>query len=99
MSNIDSRLLGEWRRTSREHCAASYAATLRFDANGLYFGQADRPGEFTLWDNGTWRQIEPGTLAISTANDAVIRYRYALVGDSLTFTDPAGCRFSYARST
>ena len=99
MSNIDSKLVGEWRKTGREACAERYAANLRFDANGLYFGEAERPGEFTLWDNGTWRLVEQGTLAMSTANDAVVRYGYALVGDSLIFTDPTGCRFSYARRT
>ena len=99
MSNIDSKLVGKWRKTSREACAAGYAANLRFDANGLYFGEAERPGEFTWWDNGTWHLIEPGTLAMSTANDAVVRYGYALAGDSLNFTDPTGCRFGYARST
>lgn len=98
MGDIDSKLVGAWRKTSHESCAAGYAASLRFEANGLYFGESEPPGAFTWWDNGTWRLVAPGTLALSTANDAVVRYAYALAGDALTFTDPSGCRFSYSRA-
>jgi hypothetical protein len=40
----------------------------------------------------------PGQLAMSTANDAVVTYRYVLEGDTLSVTDPSGCQFSYRRS-
>ena len=39
----------------------------------------------------------PGVLALSTANDAVIRYRYSLSGDRLQFEAPDGCTIAYAR--
>jgi hypothetical protein len=98
MADRDARLVGAWQKTSGGACAAGYAAHLRFQPNGLYFGNTDPPGAFTWWDGGTWQVPEPGRLALSTANDAVVTYRYVLDGDTLSVTDPSDCQFSYRRS-
>ena len=90
-------LVGTWRKMAHPDCAALYPAVLQFDANGLYHGAPEPPGQFTSWDVGTWRIDDPGHVMISTANDAVIRYAFALTDAELTVTDQAGCRFTYRR--
>ena len=97
MNETDHRLVGVWSKADSEPCGADYAAHLRIDPNGLYFGTTEPPGAFTWWDGGTWDVSAPGRLDMSTANDAVVRYSYTLDGDLLTITDPTGCRFSYRR--
>ena len=72
----DKSFVGSWRKTSRDACAARYPAMLRFDANGIYAGEAQAAGEFTWWDSGTWKVAKPGELALSVANDAVERYTW-----------------------
>lgn len=94
----DARLVGSWQKSHGGECAAGYAATLRVDAGGLYFGATDPPGAFTWWDGGSWRVPAPGRLALSTANDAVVTYGYSLHGDTLHIVDAAGCRFGYRRT-
>ena len=97
-TNVDTatRLVGSWRKTDAPACAAPYPATLRFEASGLYRGTPEPPGQFSTWDVGTWR-LDGAALAISTATDAVLRYRFTLVGDVLQFVDDAGCTFGYRR--
>jgi hypothetical protein len=97
MATTDQALLGQWTRHSGGPCAAGYAAHLRFDANGLYFGSTEPPGGFTWWDGGTWRITGAGRISLSTANDAVISYGYTLDGDLLWFSDDKDCRFSFRR--
>ncbi|NQD93802.1 hypothetical protein HP532_14215 [Pseudomonas sp. CrR25] len=98
MAELDPKLLGAWEKTQQDECAAAYAAHLRFQHNGLYFGRSEPAGAFTWWDGGTWRVTGPGQLALSTANDAIVTYAYRIDDQKLTFTDPSGCRFSYRRS-
>jgi hypothetical protein len=95
MSTDLSGLSGAWTRLEGAPCGAPYPASLRFEANGLYYGEADHPGAFTIWDVGTWRLEGPGRLALSTANDAVISYDAKLSGDVLTITAPDGCELRY----
>lgn len=97
MAGNDEGLVGAWRKVGSEACALGYAALLRVDANGLYFGESGQPGQFTWWDGGTWEVRAPGKLALAIANDAVVTYDYALDGDLLTITDAQGCRFRYRR--
>jgi hypothetical protein len=94
----DPPLIGTWQRSTRDACAARYAASLHIEANGLYTGTPEQAGEFTWWDAGTWRVNSPGQLALSVANDEVVTYRYTLTGDVLTITDAQGCRVAYRRS-
>jgi hypothetical protein len=98
MADTDPRLLGAWERTADAACAAQYAAHLRFEPNGLYFGTTEPPGGFTWWDGGTWSVAAPGRLSLATANDAVLTYDYDTMGDRLTITDAAGCQVIYRRS-
>jgi YD repeat-containing protein len=95
--NGEPRLVGSWRRSGGEACAARYPVTLRIDASGLYVGAPEQAGEFTWWDAGTWRVKDPGRIALSTANDAVITYEYTLAGDVLKVTDAEGCTVAYRR--
>lgn len=90
-----AELIGTWRKQSREACAARYPATLSILAGGQYRGQSETPGGFSWWDVGTWDRRSDGEVAISTANDAVITYRYRLADGELVFTDPEGCRIVY----
>ncbi|WP_044870365.1 hypothetical protein [Pseudomonas sp. LFM046] len=97
MAELDPRLVGNWSRTTEASAANGYAAHLHFEAGGLYVGLGDTSGAFTWWDGGTWAQRGPGQLALSTANDAVITYAYALDADILTITDALGLRVAYRR--
>lgn len=97
MAGGDDRLTGSWRKTNSPDCARLYPMVLQFQANGHYRGFSEPRGEFTVWDVGTWQVSDDDHVAISTANDAVIRYAFALVEGALTFTDRENCRFSYRR--
>ena len=99
MAATDPKLVGEWVRSDHSACAADYAAHVRFEDRGLYFGTTEPPGGFTWWDGGTWEIVGSGQLAMSTANDAVVTYRYRVEGDALEVTDPSGCRFRYRRGS
>jgi hypothetical protein len=94
-----ARLVGTWLKAESPPCAALYPALLKLESNGLYRGFTDPPGQFATWDVGTWMAHDHGQIAISTANDAVVTYTFALFAESLTFTDPVGCRFTYHRSS
>jgi hypothetical protein len=98
MADTDRTLVGAWVRTTDDPCAAQYAAHLRFEPNGLYFGTTEPPGGFTWWDGGTWRIAAPGRLSLATANDAVVTYDYTAMGDRLTITDASGCQVTYRRA-
>ena len=95
----DTLFLGVWRKVSRAACAARYPAQLRFDATGIYAGEAEIAGEFTWWDSGTWKLTQAGELALSVATDAVEHYRFQLDAQALTITDTQGCPIRYERET
>jgi len=87
--------VGTWQRLSREAAASRYPAELTLLPNGQLRGIAETPGEFTLWDVGTWSEPGPGALELSTANDAHVVYQVSLAGDELSFVAPDGTRISY----
>lgn len=91
-----SELIGTWHKQGNEDCAASYPADLTILPGGLYRGTAATPGGYAVWDVGTWQEQAPGVVAISTANDAVIQYRYRRVGEGLEFEDSQGCAILYS---
>src|SRR3954447_9015771 len=97
MTEGKSRFVGAWRKIENPACATLYPAVLQLDGNGLSRGFPEPPGQFTTWDVGTWEPVDSGHLAISTANDAVVRYEFSLTEDTLSFADSDGCRFSYRR--
>ncbi|PAU65650.1 hypothetical protein BZL41_05615 [Pseudomonas sp. PIC25] len=98
MTAHDPRLVGSWQKIDDAACAAKYAAHLRFEPTGLYFGSTEPAGGFTWWDGGTWATDVPGRLALSLANDEVVTYAYSLDDDTLIVDDPSGCRFRYRRA-
>ena len=88
-------ITGKWAKTGSSGCAERYPDRIEFRENGIYFGQKDPPGTFTVWDAGTWRLSEGGEIHISTANDAVVGYKISISPDTLTFTDTEGCTIHY----
>ena len=93
----EKSLTGTWRKVSRDACGSRYPAALRFDANGIYAGDAEIAGEFTWWDSGSWKVAKAGELALSVANDAVEHYAFKLEARTLTVTDNQGCVVRYER--
>jgi hypothetical protein len=92
-------LVGTWEKfTPQISCSDVYPDTINFQENGLYFGRKDPPGTFTQWDVGTWEVVDSKKVKLSTANDAVITYEFAISHDVLTFVDPEACRFQYRRA-
>lgn len=92
-----SNLIGSWRKQPGEDCAAPYPADLAILPGGQYRGSSLPAGNYTVWDVGTWTEHGPDTVALSTANDAVIRYRYRLSEGELQLEDPEGCTIRYVR--
>lgn len=91
-------LSGHWHKVTGDRCAEPYPDELELRPGGTYRG-AKAPGSRShpLWDVGTYAAEGEGTVRISTANDARIAYGVTLEGDTLTFTDPQGCRVQYRR--
>jgi hypothetical protein len=92
-----SALIGTWTRVTSSDCSRQYPATIRFEERGVYFAQPEAPGGFATWDSGSFTVSSASQVAISTANDAIITYQYALGASTITFVDPDGCRFEYRR--
>jgi hypothetical protein len=91
-------LTGEWRKLAASSCGELYPDQLIFQENGIYFGRRDPAGTFTSWDAGKYELLGPGQVRLSTANDAILPYRYSLDGDVLTFEDGEKCVFRYQRT-
>lgn len=98
MPGDTTQLVGSWQKVTDSVCSRLYPNLLQFRENGLYFGQMDAQGGYTLWDAGAYQVIEAGTLELSTANDALVRYRFWLADERLMFVDANGCRFEYQRT-
>ena len=94
---ISNPLVGSWRKDGAHNCKMLYPDRIELRANGLYHATSEDRGRHPYWDSGTYEILSPGTVKISTANDAEILYKFNIVDDKLTFEDPAGCRFSYRR--
>lgn len=90
--------VGVWEKVTRSPCSEPYPHRLVFRGDGQYRGESRQQGMFTIWDVGTFEMADGSGMKISTANDAVRRYTFTLVGDELTFVDPEGCRFAYRRA-
>jgi hypothetical protein len=98
MTTANAGLTGRWTKATASTCADRYPDHLEFRDPNLYAGRK-QDGGFTVWDVGTWEVADPTHVAISTANDAVIRYRFSRTPDALTFVDDQGCEFSYRRAS
>jgi hypothetical protein len=97
MPQSSSALVGHWEKITQSACSQAYPLRLHFQVNGLYFGQTEPSGGYTVWDAGTYEVVGPDEVQLSTANDAIIGYRFSLGPEQLTFVDGAGCRFDYRR--
>jgi hypothetical protein len=91
------QLIGDWEKTTISLCSQAYPDRIRFQPNGLYFGQKDPPGTFSVWDVGKYMVINEKQVSISTANDANVTYESSIFDDVLTFIDPESCEFQYRR--
>lgn len=91
------QIVGSWEKVSRTACGEIYPDSISFQGNGLYFGLKDPPGTFTKWDAGTYEIIGSERINISTANDAVVTYRFAISNDILAVVDADDCQFVYRR--
>jgi hypothetical protein len=94
--DIAKAFLGRWSRIPGGEGGELYPDQLEFREHGLYSGAKD-PGEFTLWDLGTYQVVGPSRVRISTATDKQIDYDFVVAGDQLTFTDAEGVVFAYRR--
>lgn len=91
-------LTGAWHKLTASRCSELYPDHLIFQDNGIYFGRRDPPGTFTAWDAGKYEVVGSDQVRLSTANDAILPYRYSLDGDMLTFEDEESCSFRYQRT-
>ena len=94
----DTDLVGIWEKITSSPCSRAYPRRLEFRENKLYFGHVDTPGAFAMWDAGTFELVDDRQMRLSTANDAVVGYRFSLSSDVLTFVDPQNCEFKYRRA-
>ena len=97
MAEQNPQIIGTWVKVGRTACDEMYPDSNRFQENGLYFGLKDPPGTFTKWDVGTYEIIGSEWINISTANDAIVTYRFTISNDIFTVVDPGNCQFRYRR--
>ena len=92
-----AELTGRWERIAGGGpCSEPYPDRIAFQSGGLYQASSE-PARFTLWDVGTYEVTGPNRVKLSTANDAVVAYEFAIAGDSLTFIAPDACRIGYRK--
>lgn len=91
-------LIGRWRKVTPERCAQAYPDSVELRPDGTYSGAMDPGSRYhPRWDVGTWAEAGTDAVRMSTANDARVIYGVSWNGDTLTFTDPQGCRVQYRR--
>jgi len=95
---MDNPLVGVWEKTTVSACSEKYPDTLDFQPNGIYVGHREPQGTFTIWDAGAYSIVADDRVRISTANDALVTYSFAIAGHTVTFTDSASCAFTYRRT-
>ncbi|MEZ4663636.1 MAG: hypothetical protein R2911_39380 [Caldilineaceae bacterium] len=93
-ADLAQAILGAWTKHSADACAEKYADTIQFDENGLFSASG---GAIVFWDAGHYEIRSENAVMISNAYDAEIVYRVSIDEGVLTFTDEAGCTFSYQR--
>lgn len=99
MSEQTPQLVGNWEKITVSACSQVYPDSIQFQKGGLYYGQKEPPGTFTQWDVGTYVVVDPKHIKISTANDAIVTYKFSILNDVLTFVDPDKCDFQYRSVT
>jgi photosystem II stability/assembly factor-like uncharacterized protein len=91
------RLAGKWKKVSSKPCDQSYPDEIEFSERPRYLARKGPGQGYICWDAGDYEIMGTDQLKLSTATDAQVLYRFAISGDSLTFTDPDGCEFNYRR--
>jgi hypothetical protein len=92
-------LTGRWVKSGGGPAKVPYPDDIEFHPDGSYRGSRGLGGgDFTIWDVGEYRIVEPGRVRISTATDRRIVYEYGRQADELTFTDPDGVSIVYRRA-
>jgi len=94
----ENPLWGTWEKVTTSACSEAYPDRLVFQPNGLYFGHSEPSGTFTTWDVGKFDVLADTAIRVSTADDAIVTYRFTLSGDTVTFVDPESCAFTYRRA-
>lgn len=97
MTDQSPQIVGEWKKTTDSACSLIYPDTIQFQKNGLYYGNMDTIGTFTQWDAGEFQVLDNTQINISTANDAIVTYRFSIENNILTFKDTTGCVFSFRK--
>lgn len=88
-------LLGKWAKITAAACAQKYPGTIAFKPNGLYQAEAEPDAAVhPVWDVGTFT-VKQGTVALSTATDAVIAYSFLIKGNTLIIKDGEGCEIRF----
>lgn len=89
-------IIGAWQKISKSNCSEKYPEKIKFDQNGIYYGEASQYATLhPVWDVGRFELVKEGSVRISTSNDSRITYSVTLHGDILTFTDLDGCAIQY----
>ena len=96
MTQSSQQLVGTWEKITDSECSRKYPDRITFQEGKLYFAQSD-PGTFTFWDVGTYEATSPKSVKVSTANDALISYKFSISENIVSFVDPDGCEFKYQR--
>lgn len=90
-------LTGNWIKVTEKECSEKYPHTLRFDHNGIYYGEASsNAARHPVWDVGTY-EVNANSIRMSTANDAIIDYEAIIEKSKLVFKDVDGCKVEYKR--
>jgi hypothetical protein len=86
-----NQIVGKWTRTDTTICSLTYPTRVVFEKNNTYWVEGLSP-----WWRGGAYTVEESRIRMDTS-DGSTSYGYQLVNDRLTFTNAAGCAFSYAR--
>lgn len=89
--------VGSWKRITNTSCSRAYPTQLEFRANGLYIGTGAQLSIAPGWDNGTYEIVNLTQVKISTANDAILTYKFLIADSTLRFVAPDGCEFQYQK--
>lgn len=94
---MTAELIGVWKKTSSARCDAAYPDEIEFFERPRFLARKGPGQGFIVWDAGGYQVLAADQIQIQIATDEQVPYRFSLSGGVLTFTDQAGCQFSYRR--
>ena len=95
--DMATNITGFWQKVFADDCGQEYPNTLEFNEKGLFFTHKTENDPYTVWDVGTYSIESDAKISLSTSNDAVISYRYAVSGDHITFEVNPDCKITYKK--